>query len=178
MAFELYAKQANNTEAERRACEIRLRAEDRGGKLLRSMQKSAGRKKPDSAVGNSEYREAIEKAGLSERQAERWQQFGGSSTNSWDPQLLESVHPLSPFALVDIFLPFCAAMVNSFYFLKELHHTYIDRPDPNNTGLEGRMRLAANEAERLPNPSRSSGSSFPTPAAPCWICRSGHGKAP
>lgn len=76
-------------------------------------------------------------------------QVGGSSTNSWDPRLLESVHPLSPFALVDIFLPFCAAMVDSFYFLDEIHHIYVDRPDPNNTGLEGRMRLAANEAEKM-----------------------------
>ena len=33
-ALEEYAKQARNVEAERRACEIRLRAERKAGKLL------------------------------------------------------------------------------------------------------------------------------------------------
>ena len=35
MALEIYAKQAKNTDAERRACEIRLRAERRTGELLK-----------------------------------------------------------------------------------------------------------------------------------------------
>lgn len=76
-------------------------------------------------------------------------QVGGSSTNAWNPALLEAMHPLPEFALVDIYLPFCAAMIDSFYFLAEVHHTYVERPDPRNTGLEGRARLAANEPERL-----------------------------
>lgn len=77
LAFEAYAKQAKNTEAERQACEIRLRAEDRGGKLLQVMERAeAGRPKMgDSTVANSEYQEAIKRAGLGERQAQRWQQF-------------------------------------------------------------------------------------------------------
>ena len=34
VAMEVYFRLAKNTEAERRACEIRLRAERKGGKLL------------------------------------------------------------------------------------------------------------------------------------------------
>jgi hypothetical protein len=41
-AFEIYAQQARNVEAERRACEIRLRAERRCGQLLRQMAKAKG----------------------------------------------------------------------------------------------------------------------------------------
>jgi len=39
-------------------------------------------------------------------------------------------------------------LMDSFYFLKENHHIYVRRPDPNNTGAEGLMRLAASEHER------------------------------
>ena len=74
---------------------------------------------------------------------------GGSSTNAWKPELVESLYPLPPFSLVDVYVPFCAALVDSFYYLKEDHHIYVRRPDPNNTGIEGRVRLAANETERM-----------------------------
>lgn len=74
---------------------------------------------------------------------------GGSSSNAWDPQLIDAIHPLPPFALVDVFLPFVAALMDSFYFLREFHHVYVDRPDPANTGLEGRRRMAQNEMERM-----------------------------
>jgi hypothetical protein len=43
LAFEMYNRQARNTEAERRACEIRLRAERKTGQLLRrSRVRNAG----------------------------------------------------------------------------------------------------------------------------------------
>lgn len=44
-ALEAYFRQAKNTEAERRACEIRLRAERRAGQLLQKLDKSKGRLK-------------------------------------------------------------------------------------------------------------------------------------
>ena len=40
VAMESYFRQAKNTEAERRACEIRLRAERKGGELLKQIEKS------------------------------------------------------------------------------------------------------------------------------------------
>src|SRR5947209_8036177 len=41
-AFETYARQAKNVEAERQACEIRLRAERKAGQLLKTIQKAKG----------------------------------------------------------------------------------------------------------------------------------------
>lgn len=40
--MEAYFRQAKNTEAERRACEIRLRAERKAGQLLAKMEKAKG----------------------------------------------------------------------------------------------------------------------------------------
>jgi len=42
IALEVYARQAHNTEAERKACEIRLRAERKAGALSAKLEKSAG----------------------------------------------------------------------------------------------------------------------------------------
>jgi hypothetical protein len=42
LALERYAAQARNTEAERQACEIRLRAERRAGQLLKEQPKATG----------------------------------------------------------------------------------------------------------------------------------------
>ena len=42
MALEQYSRQARNTEAERQACEIRLRAERRAGELLADRERSKG----------------------------------------------------------------------------------------------------------------------------------------
>ena len=42
-AFEVYAKQAQNTEAERKAAEIRIRAERRAGQLLKEMKENGQR---------------------------------------------------------------------------------------------------------------------------------------
>jgi hypothetical protein len=41
-ALEEYMKQAQNQEAERKACEIRIRAERRAGEILRDMEKAKG----------------------------------------------------------------------------------------------------------------------------------------
>jgi len=41
-ALEVYAAQALNTDAERKACEIRLRAERRAGELLKEMEENVG----------------------------------------------------------------------------------------------------------------------------------------
>lgn len=43
LALEAYAQQAKNTEAERRACEIRLRAERKAGQLLQTRAEISGR---------------------------------------------------------------------------------------------------------------------------------------
>ena len=54
VAMEAYSRQAKNPEPERRACEIRLRAERKAGQLLAKMEKAkgtagAGRPSPNGA---------------------------------------------------------------------------------------------------------------------------------
>jgi hypothetical protein len=50
VALEIYARQAHNVEAERRACEIRLRAERKAGALSTKLQRSnPGSRKKDLA---------------------------------------------------------------------------------------------------------------------------------
>jgi hypothetical protein len=46
MALEVYTRQALNVEAERQACEIRLRAERRPGQLLKQREKAKGAAQP------------------------------------------------------------------------------------------------------------------------------------
>jgi len=97
-ALEMYAKQAQNVEAERKATEIRLRAERRAGELMRSLRREPGKRtdiEPAATaaggsanentttgldenfsgvdVPRSEYRQALDSAGIPERTAQRWQ---------------------------------------------------------------------------------------------------------
>ncbi|MDH3595780.1 MAG: hypothetical protein OEU09_14105 [Rhodospirillales bacterium] len=71
LAFEAYAKQAKNTEAERRACEIRLRAERKAGQLLQEMDKNKGAAQPTRSSDTTTLREL----GISKDQSSRWQRL-------------------------------------------------------------------------------------------------------
>lgn len=83
-ALEAYARQAKNVEAERKACEIRLRAERKAGDLLASMQKAtnrdagkvsgAVRSNESHRVTRSEYAQALQTSGLSKQTAHRYRQ--------------------------------------------------------------------------------------------------------
>ncbi len=66
VALEAYAKQAKNTENERRACEIRLRAERKAGKLLKKTVKRGGSKLRGVT---------LKKHGMSKGQSYRWQKL-------------------------------------------------------------------------------------------------------
>lgn len=84
-ALAMYAKQAKNLDAERRAIDIRLRAERRSGELLRELQRATaaeagakgnaamGRNAPASVAGASPYRSALDDAQIPERTAQRYQ---------------------------------------------------------------------------------------------------------
>jgi hypothetical protein len=84
LAFEAYARQAHNIEAERQACDIRIRAEKKGGQLLRAMRKTKGR--PRTAAPSA-FQKAINAAGLSKDQAKRWQQLAGVSEEDFEDAL-------------------------------------------------------------------------------------------
>ena len=65
-----------NTEAERKAIEIRVRAEERAGELLAAMQRKPGERtdKPAAGMaGGSEYATELQRNENPERTARRWQ---------------------------------------------------------------------------------------------------------
>ena len=73
---------------------------------------------------------------------------GGSCSGAWSPLLLQEFGPLPMGSLTDVYMPFCAALRGGFYFIAELLHAYVERDDPNNTGLGGRNRMAKTEEDR------------------------------
>lgn len=99
-ALEIYAKQAQNVEAERKATEIRLRAERKAGELYGQMHRTPpqaaspnGRagKSPATVAGDSttrsEYREALDRTGVSERTAQRWQGLAAVPAETFEQHL-------------------------------------------------------------------------------------------
>jgi hypothetical protein len=78
LALEYYARQAKNDEAERKAKEIRIRAERKAGELLSEMEKGKGGRPENSAqraLSFSEYAKAKKDGKISDDQAVRWQQL-------------------------------------------------------------------------------------------------------
>jgi hypothetical protein len=75
-AVEAYFKQAKNTEAERRACEIRLRAERKAGQLLAKMEKAKGGQ-PYQSGGTMGSPKTLKALGVSPDQSSRWQALAG-----------------------------------------------------------------------------------------------------
>ncbi|MFL5253255.1 MAG: hypothetical protein ACJ8AI_10240 [Rhodopila sp.] len=78
-AIEVYARQARNIEAERRACEIRLRAERRCGQLLAEREKARGVLKQGDTLPQSQPAttgpETLSDLGISKTQSSRWQKL-------------------------------------------------------------------------------------------------------
>lgn len=82
MAIEVYAKQAKNVEAERQACEIRLRAERRCGQLLRDIDKQHGARGNPGGQGakfvgsaNTSPQTTLGDLGVSHDQSSNWQKL-------------------------------------------------------------------------------------------------------
>lgn len=72
LAIEVYARQAKNVEAERQACEIRLRAERRWGQLYRAAEKAKNQHVP---VDRCDQQKTLADMGVSKHQSSRWQQL-------------------------------------------------------------------------------------------------------
>ena len=83
MALEHYSRQARNTEAERQACEIRLRAERRAGELLAQAERVQGQSSDlhcpacdtSAQAEPKSFSRQIADKGISRIQAQRWQQL-------------------------------------------------------------------------------------------------------
>jgi hypothetical protein len=86
VALEHYARQAKNTEAERRACEIRLRAERKAGQLLTKTVK-VGKPAKDTPGGY------LAKNGISLNQSQRWQKLGAVPQKLFDAAVTSAEKP-------------------------------------------------------------------------------------
>jgi hypothetical protein len=76
-ALELYARQAKNTDAERKAANIRLRAERRAGEILKNLAREQGNRNDVTSsngapkLHQSPYAQALQESGISRQTAGR-----------------------------------------------------------------------------------------------------------
>src|SRR3954465_2815753 len=91
VAIEVYARQAKNTEAERQACEIRLRAERRVGQMLSAMDKAPGARGTGSNQHKVRSRDTstptLGDLGISHDQSSAWQKLGRVSEDEFEAGL-------------------------------------------------------------------------------------------
>jgi hypothetical protein len=91
-ALEHYARQARNTEAERQACEIRLRAERRCGQLTTEMITAPGRRSDLTSPQHAERltkAEQLAGAGISTDQAERWERVAAIPAEQFETDIAD-----------------------------------------------------------------------------------------
>ena len=80
LALEYYNRQAQNTDAELQACQIRLRAERKAGQLLTVLLKHGGDTKSKSAETTS----ILKANGISKDQSSQWQKLGAMPQREFD----------------------------------------------------------------------------------------------
>lgn len=113
MALRLYAKQAGNVDAERKACEVRLRAERRAGELLKELARA-----PTAQGGNtganqhvpapadrepaqpSPYAAALAENSISTQQASRMQRLADVPAEVFEAALAEPEAMPTPSAVL------------------------------------------------------------------------------
>jgi hypothetical protein len=99
-ALEVYAQQARNTDAERKAAAVRLRAERRTGELLRDLERTEPKDRSptgragissndDTKLTQSEYAETLERTGLSRQTAHRYQQLADVPAETFEAALAD-----------------------------------------------------------------------------------------
>jgi hypothetical protein len=82
-AIEVYARQAKNTEAERQACEIRLRAERKWGQLRESEVAPRGRQQ----MSDDATFKTLHDLGVSRDQSSQWQKLAAISDEDFEQAL-------------------------------------------------------------------------------------------
>lgn len=88
LALAAYAKQAKNTEAESRACEIRLRAERKAGQILAKTIKRGQPSKKEIYP-----RDILKNNGITPVQSSKWQKLAKVPQQQFDMALKESERP-------------------------------------------------------------------------------------
>jgi len=77
LAFEVYARQAKNIDAERRAVDIRLRAERKCGELDKEREKNRGGRPSETRSPEEQVAQppTLEELGVSRKQAHNWRKL-------------------------------------------------------------------------------------------------------
>jgi hypothetical protein len=87
----MYAKQAHNTEAERRACEVRLRAERKSAQLLRLMKErgelDAGKGGDRKSPSQPTRVKTLADFGITYDQSSKWQKLADIPTDDFEAAL-------------------------------------------------------------------------------------------
>ena len=90
LALEKYAQLAQNNEAERKACEIRLRAERKAGQLLKATEKAKGAAEPGTNRGATRSSETtasnktLSDIGVTKDQSSKWQKLADVLTKAFE----------------------------------------------------------------------------------------------
>jgi hypothetical protein len=105
-AIEMYTRQAQNTEAERQAIEIRLRAERKCGELLAEMVKAKGSAQP--GVGRrgsngmlSDGSTPLSDLGISRDQSSQWQKLAAIPDEEFEADLKDSAWRPTTSGMID-----------------------------------------------------------------------------
>jgi hypothetical protein len=90
VALEHYARQARNTEAEQRACEIRLRAERRAGQLLKKVEKAKGALRRGNTMSpRGDDASTLANLGVSKKQSSDWQKLADVPDQQFEAALAD-----------------------------------------------------------------------------------------
>jgi hypothetical protein len=95
-ALEVYAQQALNRDAERKACEIRIRAERKAGSMLREMKQNGTRHNGKGGDQKSPSRPptpTLATLGISRDQAAQWQQLATIPEQEFEETLANETKP-------------------------------------------------------------------------------------
>lgn len=97
LAFEMYARMAQNVDAESRACEIRLRAERKAGALLKVMVKAKGspgnqHTGPVDRSNRSNLSPTLADLGVSKQQSSDWQKLADVPEEQFEQALRDYIH--------------------------------------------------------------------------------------
>jgi hypothetical protein len=88
-AIETYARQAKNIEAERQACEIRLRAERKCGELLREREKATprGSNQHKDVSRDATHPQPLADLGITRDQSSQWQKLAAVPPDLFEKEL-------------------------------------------------------------------------------------------
>ncbi|MDR5757877.1 hypothetical protein [Caballeronia sp. LZ035] len=114
VALEVYARQANNFEAERTAQEIRVRAERQCGKLLKATTKStggdrAGSGRPKQTAPAISARAIVPptlaEQGITYKQSSQWQQLADVPDETFEQVVADKSEPITALRIIETHRP-------------------------------------------------------------------------